>query len=235
MKYGLVPAAFSVVFCLLLNSLCWGTPLEQDVAVYFRGEEIKLSLVYQDGRFYGFRPEMSQLLLPASGVEQSVSPADNGQWLPLRTYWEELGFRVLWRPALKAIIISDNPGDPTIPPAALAIAEQAIADTEWLTAETEDSLAAHFRRFYTPETVGGLVKDTWEFIKVETDWHSLYTLKDAQLLDRGEDWCLLEVTVSETHVFLADPVTFPGIMKLYRLDSGWRIGAYRYLADGIYY
>lgn len=214
---------FTVI--ILTPSADWGH--STDYRVYYLGEEANLSLSTKDGRVYGLKTEL--LKLAEEFFPETYPPrAADSQWLPLRTFWEGLGLNVNWLPEVKAIIVSENTGHIVVPQEAQEIMEKALADTQWLSVNSEQELHVHLSQFYTPELIEKIFLDTWSFLQLETDWHSLYQLADSQGIDAGEDWLLVKVTVSENISPDEELRLINGIIKLRKLDVGWRIDAHHY-------
>lgn len=212
---------------LLFHGLypAWGQGL--DFRVYCRGEEAKLTLKTEGGRVYGLETELIKLM---DKLFPGLHPSGVGEdsWLSLRRFWEDLGFEVKWVPEVKAIIIRSEGNGVMLPEEARQIIAEALADTRWLNLNSKEELCLHLRRFYTPALVEEMLDDAWQFIQWETDWHGVYQLVDCQGLDGGEDWLLVQVTVKETVAPSEEPVYFRGIVKLEKLDVGWRIAAQEY-------
>ena len=229
MKYGMVLVIVLFGFLGLFSAPSWAET--ENVSIYFRGEEIKLTLSIDNGRFYGLYQEMIRLVPELDISWEQDNAQGDLKWIPLRAFWEEIGFQVNWLPELDAIIISEKTDSYSLVADALAIVGQAVADVDWLRFKTEKTLREHLSKFYTPEAVERVLPDTLDFVKIETDWHSLWALVNAEAIDWGENWLLLKVTISEKMDPFSAPVNFPGIIKMHWLESGWRIDSYRYLAD----
>lgn len=229
MKYCLGLVIFIFVF-VGLSGTSEGAEGE-NCLVFFRGEEIKLTLKKENGRFYGLHQEMINLVPEVIPPRNEEDEQAGLNWVPLRVFWEKAGFQVNWLPELKAIIISEKTDSFTLPPEALTIIGQAIADVDWLKYKTEDALREHLEQYYTPEAVDGMIKDTLEFVNIETDWHIIWALEDAEVIYRGENRCLVKVTVSERVDPFSEPVIFPGMIRLEHQEAGWRIDYHRFLAD----
>jgi len=215
---------WSLVWWLPGLSPAWGQGL--DYRVYYRGEEAKLTLKEESGRVYGLRTELINL---AGNLWAGAPPAGekDGSWLPLRRFWEDLGWHVQWVSEVKAIIIGGGEGT-VLPEEAGQVMAGALADTQWLTMPSREELSRHLAQFYTPALVAEVLPDAWHFLQQQTDWHSTYRLVDYRGLDRGEDWLLVLVTVEEIPAPGEKPGYFHGMMKLEKLEEGWRIAAQRY-------
>lgn len=217
-----------ILLCLLIvfySSNSYGQVPE--LAIFFGGEEIKLTVKNEKGRFYGLKAEIMELLpeifLPYEGLNENGS-----HWLPLRNFWEGLGFKVIWLPEIQTIVVRENTVVLELPAEVISTMTGAVADTDWLAKNSRIELQSHFISFYTPEIVEELVEDTWEFVRVETDWHSTYQLIEFNVLDGTEDWYLLQILVKEDIFSEATSVLMHGVMKLQKSDLGWRISAYKY-------
>lgn len=216
-----------LLLALLVSSSSAGWGYSVDYRIYFLGEETKLSVKTEAGRVYGLKTEL--LKLAEECFPESYFPPDaDEQWLPLRTFWEELGFHVKWVPEVKSIIIAENTDPIVVPPEAHEIMVKAIADTGWLSIKSKQELDVHLSQFYTPELVAKIISDIWRFLQFETDWHSFYQVVASEGLDQGEDWLLVKVTVSESISPHGELHLFDGIIKLQKLDVGWRIDAQYY-------
>jgi hypothetical protein len=190
----------------------------------------RLALI--DGRYYFYGPDLISLVEAGRlHLEEDCKKQIPATlfWIPLRSFWEKLGGQVIWLPELETIVLREGKKEETMPEEAIQVLKEGIADSDWLQAHSAQELYEHLLGYYTPNLAEELLPDILDFIKEETDWHSLYLLQDMEFLDRAEEWLLLYVSLKEISPLGEQILLGSGVIKMVFTEEGfWKIGGIIY-------
>lgn len=223
----IITILFLFLFLILPVSNCFGE--ESLVAVYIKGEKIELNLLLKEGRYFINEADLIELLKEFYPDEKEKVKDINGSgWVSFRDFWEQLEYGVIWLDDIKSIVVAAIGKETNLPPEAVNLLKEAIADTNWLGLKSIEDTKNHLGLFYTRDIVEDLADEVFNFNQIETDWHSLYELSGIRLLDHEGEWFLVNAEIKEHNYSLNQTFIVKGMVKLELLEKGWRITQYQY-------
>lgn len=227
MKASSLIMAIIFLFLMLPISGSWGE--EGPVSVYVKGKKTELNLKKREGRYYIYHTDLIELLKEYYPDEKAfLKELDANSWVAFRDFWENFNQEVIWLDGMGQIVVARKDKKGEIPLEAETVLKEAIADINWIKLKTAEEIKNHLELFYSKDLIEELANHLYEFVQVETDWHSSYQLSELHFLDSNHNWFLVRVQINEYNYSFDKTFFSEGVVKLEQTEKGWRIAGYQY-------
>ncbi|MBM7854083.1 protein subunit release factor A [Desulfohalotomaculum tongense] len=119
-------------------------------------------------------------------------------------------------------------GEVTSPAEITKVVKGAVECTEWMRANTEQEVNSILSRYYTGKALEENTKSVWEFVKLPTDWHSITTAEDCEIIYQDKNMAVVKARLTDTDELDKDTQKGTALFFLTATEDGWRIYAQNY-------